>query len=137
MPKVRVTRRVHFAAGHRLLNPDFSEDRNREVFGGCYTPHGHNYDVEVTVEGEVDPDTGYVIDLGRLKRLIHEAALDELDHTFLNDVEWLEGVNPTAENLVVELWNRLNGALNGLDLISIRLWETERNIAEYRGEQST
>jgi 6-pyruvoyltetrahydropterin/6-carboxytetrahydropterin synthase len=135
MPKVLVTRRVHFAAGHRLLNPEFSEERNRQVFGGCYNPHGHNYDLEVTVEGEVDPDTGYVIDLGDLKRRLHELVVDEVDHKFLNEqVSWLEGVNPTAENLVVHIWSRLDGRLDGLRLVNVKLWETPRNIAEYQGE---
>ena len=100
MPKVLVTRRVHFSAGHRLLNPEFSEERNRRVFGGCYNRHGHNYDLEVTVEGEVDPETGYVIDLGDLKRRLHEIVVDDVDHKFLNDeVGWLQGVNPTAETI--------------------------------------
>jgi 6-pyruvoyltetrahydropterin/6-carboxytetrahydropterin synthase len=135
MPKVLVTRRVHFAAGHRLLNPEFSEERNRQVFGGCYNPHGHNYDLEVTVEGEVDPDTGYVIDLGDLKHRLHELVIDEVDHKFLNEeVSWLEGVNPTAENLVVHIWSRLNGRLDGLRLVNVKLWETPRNIAEYQGK---
>ena len=135
MPKVLVTRRVHFAAGHRLLNPEFSEERNRRVFGGCYNRHGHNYDLEVTVEGEVDPETGYVIDLGDLKRRLHEIVVDDVDHRFLNDeVGWLEGVNPTAENLVVQIWKRLHGQLDGLRLVNVKLWETPRNIAEYKGE---
>jgi len=135
MPKVLVTRRVHFAAGHRLLNPEFSEELNRRVFGGCYNRHGHNYDLEVTVEGEVDPETGYVIDLGDLKRRLHEIVVDDVDHKFLNDeVGWLEGVNPTAENLVVQIWKRLHGQLDGLRLVNVKLWETPRNIAEYKGE---
>lgn len=134
MPSVQVTRHVHFSAGHRLSNPEFTEEENREVFGACYGPHGHNYDLEVTVEGAVDPATGYVIDLGRLKDLLHELVVDELDHTFLNsDVEWLDGVNPTAENLAVAIWNRLEGRLDGTRLVLVHLWETQRNIAEYRG----
>ena len=134
MPKVLVTRRVHFAAGHRLHNPEFSEERNRQVFGGCYNPHGHNYDLEVTVEGEVNPETGYVIDLGELKQRLHELVVDHVDHRFLNDeVDWLAGVIPTAENLVLAIWTRLEGRLDGLTLVNVKLWETARNIAEYRG----
>lgn len=135
MPRVQVTRRVHFASGHRLLNPECSEDENRRIFGGCYNVHGHNYDLEVTVEGEVDPETGYVIDLGRLKEILHGAVVDDLDHRFLNDeVEWMRGINPTAENLAVQIWRRLEGRLDGTDLVAVKLWETDRNIAEYRGE---
>ena len=135
MPKVLVTRRVHFAAGHRLLNPGYTEEKNRRLFGGCYNVHGHNYDLEVTVEGEVDPETGYVIDLGELKQRLHDLVVDDVDHKFLNEeVDWLRGVNPTAENLVVEMWNQLGDGLDGLRLVSVKLWETARNIAEYRGE---
>jgi 6-pyruvoyltetrahydropterin/6-carboxytetrahydropterin synthase len=137
MPSVRVTRRLHFSAGHRLYRPDWDEERNREVFGACSNPtgHGHNYDLEVTVEGEVDPATGFVIDLKRLKELVRELVIRDVDHANLNtDVEWMDGVNPTAENLAVGIWERLDGRLEGADLVSVKLWETERNIVEYRGE---
>jgi len=137
MPRARVTRRVHFSAGHRLHNPGFSEERNREVYGLCNNPsgHGHNYDLEVTVEGEVDPETGYVMDLGRLKELLGETVLGDLDHANLNvDVPWLKDVIPTTENLAVSIWRRLDGMLDDARLVSVRLWETERNSVEYRGE---
>ncbi len=135
MPRVRVTKRVHFAAGHRLSNPSFGEEENRRIFGGCYNLHGHNYDLEVTVEGEVDPETGYVIDLGRLKELLGQIVLEDVDHANLSaDVEWMEGINPTAENLVVQIWKRLFGSLDGTRLVSVKLWESARNIAEYRGD---
>ncbi len=104
------------------------------MFGDCYNPHGHNYDLEVTVEGEVDPTTGFVIELGALKRRLQELVIAELDHTTLNDAPLMAGLNPTVENLVVQIWRRLQGHLDPLTLVSVKLWETERNIAEYRGE---
>lgn len=137
MSRVRVTRRLHFSAGHRLHRPDWDEERNREVFGACSNPtgHGHNYDLEVTVEGEIDPETGFVLDLKRLKELVKEMVISDMDHANLNsDVEWLDGRNPTAENLSVAIWNRLEGRLDGAELVSVKLWETDRNVAEYRGE---
>jgi 6-pyruvoyltetrahydropterin/6-carboxytetrahydropterin synthase len=138
MPTARVTRRVHFSAGHRLHNPSFDEERNRETYGLCNRPngHGHNYDLEVTVEGEVDPETGFVMDLKRLKALLGRSVLADLDHANLNlDVPWLDGIIPTTENLAVAIWGQLDGHLGPVRLVSIRLWETERNMVEYRGEQ--
>lgn len=138
MPTARVTRRVHFSAGHRLHNPSFDEERNRETYGMCNRPngHGHNYDLEVTVEGEIDPKTGFVMDLKRLKALLGRSVLADLDHANLNlDVPWLDGIIPTTENLAVAIWDQLAGHLGPVRLVSIRLWETERNMVEYRGEQ--
>lgn len=138
MPTARVTRRVHFSAGHRLHNPSFDEERNRETYGLCNRPngHGHNYDLEVTVEGEIDPKTGFVMDLKRLKALLGRSVLADLDHANLNlDVPWLDGIIPTTENLAVAIWGQLDGHLGPVRLVSIRLWETERNMVEYRGEQ--
>lgn len=137
MPTVRVTRRLHFSAGHRLHRPEWDEEKNREVFGACSNPagHGHNYDLEVTVEGEVDPTTGFVLDLSRLKTLVNEHVVQDIDHTNLNkDVPWMQGVVPTTENLAVRIWDRLEGRLDGARLVSVKLWETERNVVEYRGE---
>jgi len=137
MPRARVTRRVHFSAGHRLHNPALSDDENRETYGLCNNPtgHGHNYDLEVTVEGEVDPVTGYVMDLRQLKRLLGETVLADLDHANLNvDVDWMEGVIPTTENLAVVIWRRLEEGLTGARLTRVKLWETERNSVEYLGE---
>ncbi len=136
MPTASVTRRVHFSAGHRLHNPAFDDETNRATYGLCNNPsgHGHNYDLEVTVEGEVDPDTGYVMDLKTLKEILGHAVLDDLDHANLNvDVPWLSGVVPTTENLAIAIWRRLEGRLGGPRLVSVRLWETERNLVEYRG----
>ena len=137
MAKVRVTRRLHFSAAHRLFNPAFSDERNAEVFGLCSNPnwHGHNYELEVTVEGEIDPATGYVLDLGRLKRLVEEAVVADLDHRNLNlDVSWLEGVIPSTENLVVAIWNRIVDRIPDARLVRLVLRETPRNFVEYTGE---
>jgi 6-pyruvoyltetrahydropterin/6-carboxytetrahydropterin synthase len=136
VPTVRVTRRVHFSAAHRLHNPAFSEEENRRIFGLCNNPnwHGHNYELDVTVEGTPDPRTGYVVDLGMVKAAA-EAVTGDLDHRNLNlDVPWLQGVIPSTENLVVAIWNRLAPALPGGRLVKLVLWETPRNSAEYRGE---
>lgn len=137
MPIARVTRRVHFCAGHRLHNPAWDEERNLLTYGACSNAsgHGHNYDLEVTVEGEVDPRVGYVMDLRALKDLLGDTVLSEVDHRNLNvDVPWLDGVIPTTENLAIAIWRRLEGHLGAARLVAVRLWETERNSVEYRGE---
>lgn len=137
MPRVKVTRRMHFSAAHRLFRPDWSEERNRRVFGDCANPrwHGHNYEIEVTAEGEIDPETGYVVDLKRLRDAVQSRVIDAVDHRNLNEqVPWLEGINPTTENLVVAIWERLEGAMpDGVRLSRIVLEETPRNRAEYSG----
>jgi 6-pyruvoyltetrahydropterin/6-carboxytetrahydropterin synthase len=138
MPTVRVTRRLHFSAAHRLHNPEFSDEQNLEVFGLCANPnwHGHNYELDVTVEGDVDPRTGYVIDLKKLRDLVEERVIHDVDHRNLNlDVDWLQGVLPSTENLVVAIWNRLVDGIPAGRLVRLVLWETPRNSAEYTGEQ--
>lgn len=137
MPTVYVTRTVHFNAAHRLHNPAKSDEWNRAAFGKCNSPnwHGHNYRLEVTVAGEPDPDTGYVIDLSQLKRIVHERVVDRLDHKNLNlEVDFLQGVLPSTENLVVAIWEQLKDALPSGRLHRVRLYETENNAAEYHGE---
>ena len=137
MPTVYVTRKVHFNAAHRLHNPQRSEAWNRETFGPCNNPnwHGHNYELEVTVAGEPDPDTGYVVDLGELKRVVHERVVDQLDHRNLNlDVPWLHGMLPSTENVAVAIWQRLADAIPGGRLHEVTLRETPRNSATYRGD---
>ena len=138
MPRVQVTRRVHFSAAHRLHRPDWSDERNQEVFGACANPnwHGHNYELDVTVAGPIDPETGYVLDLKRLRDLVSELVIEDVDHRNLNpEVEWLEGINPTTENLVVAVWKRLQAAVPpDVDLVKLTLWETPRNRVEYSGE---
>lgn len=137
MPEVRVTRRLHFSAAHRLFREDWSDARNAEVFGDCSNAnwHGHNYEIEVTVAGEVDPETGFVVDLKRLRDLVQARVVDDVDHRNLNlEVPWLEGVNPTTENLVVAIWKRLEAGLSdGVRLERIVLRETPRNHVEYTG----
>ncbi|MFV1883661.1 MAG: 6-pyruvoyl trahydropterin synthase family protein [Balneola sp.] len=134
-----VTRKTHFNAAHRLNNPSKSEEWNRQTFGKCNYPnwHGHNYIIEVTVAGEPDAETGYVIDLGKLKKIIKERITEPCDHRNLNmDVPFLEGIIPTSENLVKAFFEQLKedveqSASTGSVLYSVKLFETERNIAEY------
>lgn len=137
MPRVKVTRRVHFSAAHRLGRPDWPTERNVAVFGDCahVNWHGHNYELDVTVEGEVDAETGYVFDLKLLRAAVERYVISDLDHRNLNlDVAWLEGVNPTTENLVVAIWSRLQGTLPpAVRLVRLVLWETPRNYVEYDG----
>lgn len=136
MPTVRVTRRVHFSAALRLNNPALSVEENRQTFGLCNSPnwYGHNYEMDVTVEGEIDPVTGYVIDLQDIKDAA-EAVIGDLDHRNLNlDVEWLQGILPSTENLVVAMWNRLEPRISRGRLAKVVLWETPRNYVEYTGE---
>ncbi len=137
MPTVRVTRRLHFSAAHRLHSDRLTADENARFYGLCNSPnfHGHNYELDVTVEGEIDPDTGYVLDLGELRDLVESAALTDLDHRNLNiDVPWLDGVIPSTENLVVRIWERIAERLPRGRLAKLVLWETPRNYAEYTGE---
>lgn len=138
MPAVTVTRRVHFNAAHRLHNPALAAEENRRIFGPCNNPnyHGHNYELEVSVAGEIDPRTGYVADLGEVKRVAEETVLRALDHKNLNlDVPEFADLNPTAENIVVVIWRMLEGKLPG-KLVRLVLWETPRNKVEYSGDAS-
>jgi len=138
MALVYVRRKARFNAAHRLHNPKMSDEWNQATFGKCNNPnwHGHNYTLEVTVKGEPDKDTGYVIDLSELKEMINRRIVDVCDHSNLNqDVPFLEGIIPSTENLVVAFWNELVPELEGkAELHLIRLYETENNVAEYRGE---
>jgi 6-pyruvoyltetrahydropterin/6-carboxytetrahydropterin synthase len=138
MPQVRVTRRLHFSAAHRLFRSDWSQARNAEVFGDCshVNWHGHNYEMLVTVMGPVDPETGFVMDLKDLRDLVEGRVLADVDHRNLNlDVPWMAGVLPTTENFVVAIWNRLSEGLpESVRLERIVLEETPRNSVEYTGE---
>ena len=138
MARVRITRRLHFSAAHRLHRPDWSDARNHEVFGDCANPnwHGHNYEIDVTVEGPIDPETGFVMDLKVLRDLVEERVIDDVDHRNLNtEVSWLEGVNPTTENVVVAIWDRIaSGLPDGVVLAKVVLHETPRNSVEYTGD---
>jgi 6-pyruvoyltetrahydropterin/6-carboxytetrahydropterin synthase len=136
MPRCRVTRRLHFNAAHRLYNPEFSEEWNRATFGKCANAnfHGHNYELDVTVEGEIEPETGYVFDLTLLQKLTEERVIRHLDHRNLNvDVSWFEHLIPSAENIAVVCWRQLCPALPQGLALRVRLWETPRNYVEYDG----
>jgi len=139
MDLVRITRKAHFSAAHRLSRPEWSEERNAEVFGNCSNPnwHGHNYELVVTVEGAIDPETGFVMNLRELKDILEEKVVSDMDHRNLNmDVPWLSEVNPTTENLAVSIWNRISESLpSGANLASVIVNETPRNSVEYRGPQ--
>lgn len=134
-----VTRKAHFNASHRLHNPVKSDDWNRATYGKCNNPnwHGHNYVIEITVAGEPDPETGYIIDLGILKQIIKDKILDPCDHKNLNlEVPFLNGIIPTSENLVKEFYYQLQEEVNRAaseksTLYSVKLFETERNIAKF------
>ncbi len=136
MPICAVTRRVHFNAAHRLHNPAFPDEWNSRTFGPCNNPnyHGHNYELEVTVEGEVDPATGYVLDIAVLKRLVDEKVVTALDHRNLNlDVPWFRDRVPSAEHIAAFCWEQLAPSLPAGRLRRIRLWETPRNYVDYEG----
>ena len=135
MPTVTVTRHVHFNAAHRLHSPSLSDEENRRVFGLCNNPnfHGHNYELEVAVECEVDPVTGFVANLDEVKQIVEQHVVSYLDHKNLNlDVPEFRELNPTTENLVVVIWRLLEGRLPGR-LARLVLWETPRNYVVYEG----
>jgi len=137
MPRCRVTRRVHFNAAHRLHNPDRTDAWNVATFGACNNPnfHGHNYELDISVEGEVSPESGYVLDLNALKRVAEDKVLRHLDHKNLNlDVPWFANLNPTSENLAIVIWRELRGAVPDGLALSLRLWETPRNYVDYAGD---
>jgi len=132
---ISVTRRETFSAAHRLFNPAFSDQKNRQVFGLCSNPHahGHNYVMEVTLSGEPDEATGYVFDLGELSDVIREEVLDDVDHRNLNvEVPWLEGCIPTTEVLADAIWDRLDRRLPDGLLSEVVVRETEKNWASRR-----
>lgn len=132
--KVAVYRKAHFNAAHRLYNPNWSDEQNASVFGLCSNKnyHGHNYELEVKVTGEIDPETGMVIDLKELKALVHQEVELRFDHTNLNldTVEFRE-LNPTAENICVVIWKILRKNLDAKYELQVRLYETPRNFVEY------
>ncbi len=137
----RVSVKVYFEAAHRLHNPQQSDDWNRSVFGKCNNPHGHghNYVLDVTVEGEVDPDTGYLVDMKDLKQILYRTVVDDVDHRHLNlEVPWLDGINPTAENLARAFYERIAPEVpEGIRLAEVTVHETERNRASYSAHPTT
>ncbi len=134
---VYITRKAHFCASHRLYNPEWSDDKNDAVFGKCNNPngHGHNYDLEVTVAGSLPPETGMVMDLKKLADIIEEEIVEKVDHKHLNlDVDFLRGIIPTAENMAIVFWKILERKITEGKLYSIKVYESENNFVEYRGE---
>lgn len=134
---VYVKRRETFSAAHRLYNPSYNDEKNLEIFGKCSNPHwhGHNYVLEVTVAGEPDPETGFVIDLKILKNIIDENIMTKVDHKNLNtETDFMKNIIPSAENIAKAIFNELKGKLPSGKLYSVKLFETEKNIVEYRGE---
>jgi 6-pyruvoyltetrahydropterin/6-carboxytetrahydropterin synthase len=132
--KVAVSRKEHFNAAHRLFNPSWSDEKNLQVFDKCSYPHfhGHNYELIVTVTGNPDPDTGYVIDMKILSELIKKHVLEPFDHKNLNlDVVYFKSLNPTAENIAMVIWKILRPVINDTLDLKIKLYETERNFVEY------
>lgn len=134
--RVAVFRKAHFNAAHRLHNPAWSDAQNQAVFGLCNNPnwHGHNYELEVKVTGEVDPNTGMVVDLGWLADLIKREVEQRFDHRNLNvDVPDFQARIPTAENIAIVIWERLRPHLPAAYDLQVRLYETPRNFVEYPG----
>lgn len=137
MPKVKVYRRAHFNAAHRLFNPDWTDEKNAEIFGKCSNPnyHGHNYEIIVALFGNVDPVTGFVYDLGVLRELIKKEIEEPLDHKNLNiEVPEFKNLNPTAENISIVIYDKLRPHIPEHLEIEVTLYETRRNFVRYSGE---
>ena len=136
MARVTVTRRLRFNAAHRVFNPSFSDEKNQATFGKCNNPnwHGHNYTLDVSVEGPIDEQTGYVMDLSKLKELVSREVVNLVDHKNFNlDVPFMHGRIPTSENIIVAFWEILEPAIAPARLVRLVLWETENNYVEYSG----
>ena len=134
MNKITVIRKEHFNAAHRLHNNKWSDEKNIEIFGKCNNPnyHGHNYDLDVMVTGEINSETGYLIDMKVLSDIIKSEVLNYMDHKNLNlDISEFKELNPTAENIAIIIYNRINNKINSNLKLKIRLYETQRNIVEY------
>jgi len=131
-----VSRKAHFNAAHKLFRPDWSDEKNNQVFGKCSNKnfHGHNYELIISLTGEVDHETGYVYDIGKLKSIIKSEIEDYLDHKNLNlDIKEFESVNPTAENIAILIYNRLIKFFDKSYSLKVTLFETPRNFVEYSG----
>jgi 6-pyruvoyltetrahydropterin/6-carboxytetrahydropterin synthase len=134
---VYVTKRECFSAAHRLYNPSLSDEENFEMYGMCSNPnwHGHNYILEVVVYGEVDPGTGYLLDLKILKEIIRKNVIEKVDHKNINlETDFMKGIIPSAENIAIAIWKVLANKIPKGKLYSIKLYETENNYFEYKGE---
>lgn len=136
---ILITRRERFNAAHKVFHPEWDEQKNLEVFGKCSNPnwHGHNYELYVTVAGDLDPETGFVMDLKVLSDIIKLRVIDKVDHKNLNlDVDFMKGKMPSTEVLAVAIWNEIEAdiAKHGKKLYSVKLYETENNFVEYLGK---
>jgi len=135
--RITAYRKAHFNAAHRLYRKDWSDEKNREIFGKCSNPHyhGHNYELEVGVTGEVDPETGFLIDLKILKDIIKEHVEDVLDHKNLNEeVADFKDLNPTAEHIAYVIYHKIKKQLDSKYDLQIKLYETPRNFVIYNGK---
>ncbi len=136
--KVTISRKAHFNSAHRLYRKDWSDEKNQSIFGKCNNPnfHGHNYDMIVSVTGHIDPETGYVMDVKILSDLIKAEIEDRFDHKNLNlDVPEFANLNPTAENIVVVIWDKLRAKINPDHDLEVVLYETPRNFVTYKGDK--
>jgi 6-pyruvoyltetrahydropterin/6-carboxytetrahydropterin synthase len=134
---IYITRRETFNAAHRVYNPKLSDEENFRIFGKCSNPnwHGHNYILEVVVAGEINPETGYVVDLKKLKEIIRENVISKVDHKNLNiETDFMKGINPSSENLAVAIWKQLVDKIPEGKLYSVKIYETENNYFEFKGE---
>ncbi len=133
---IYITKRLDFSASHRIHNPELSDETNAELFGKCNNPngHGHNYILEVTVKGEINPKLGYLMDLKKLKSLIMSDIIEKVDHKNLNhDVDFLRGIIPSSENLCLAFWKILKESITEAELHEIKLYETPNSFVYYRG----
>jgi len=135
---IYITRKEHFNAAHKLFRAEWSNEKNTEVFGKCSNPnwHGHNYDLFVTVKGEINPETGFLVDLKLLSKIIKEKVIEKLDHRNINlEVDFMQGKMASTEVLAIGIWNEIANEINelGCKLHSIKLFETENNFVEYFG----
>lgn len=136
---IYITRKEHFNAAHKLHNPGWSDEKNLETFGKCANPnwHGHNYNLFVTVKGEINPETGYAANLKDISTIIRKYVTDKLDHKNLNlDVDFMKGVMPSTENVAIAIWKQLQPHIEAMNckLHCIKLYETENNYVEYFGD---
>ena len=132
--RISVFRKAHFNAGHRIFNPAWTDEKNFEVFGKCSNPHyhGHNYELDVKLSGEIDPETGFLIDLKKLKEIIEEHVIEKYDHKNLNiQVPPFDKLPPTSEHICIEIWKILRNVLDEKYELSVRLYESPRNFVEY------
>lgn len=132
--RIAIIRKEHFNAAHRLHNPNWTDERNSEVFGKCNNPnyHGHNYELYVKLMGHPDPETGYLYDMKKLSDIVQEHVIKKFDHKNLNlDTDEFKNLNPTAENIAVVVWNILREKIDKDIDLKVTLYETERNIVEY------